>query len=54
MPRIAAIPLLACLLWTAPASAQDVRAAADYRVELLSILFRLAGVYWEGPEHRCK
>ncbi len=52
MPRRLAVILPAILLWTAgTASAQDVRAGVDPRVELLSILFRLAG----NPEyHQCR
>jgi hypothetical protein len=44
MPRRIAVTVLALLLGAAvPASAQDWRAGTDSRVELMSILFRLAG-----------
>ena len=44
MPRRVAVIVAVSLLWTAVAArAQDVRAGIDYRVELMSILFRLAG-----------
>src|ERR1035441_7533062 len=44
MPRRIAVTILALLLGTAvPARAQDWRAGIDSRVELISILFRLAG-----------
>jgi hypothetical protein len=44
MPRRAAGTALALLLWSAGAArAQEWRAAVDSRVELMSILFRLAG-----------
>ena len=44
MPRRVAVTVLTLLLWPAfTASAQDWRAGVDPRVELMSILFRLAG-----------
>ncbi len=51
MPRRVAVFVLTSLLWTTAAGAQDVRAATDYRVELMSILFRLAG---NNEYHQCR
>ena len=52
MTRRVAAAALAALLWPAfAAHAQDWRAGSDPRVELLSILFRLAG---NNEYHRCR
>jgi Domain of unknown function (DUF4932)/Bacterial Ig-like domain len=53
MPRVRAIrrtlkhwlPLLACAVWAQPAAAQAIQVRPDPRIELLSIVFHLAGVH---------
>jgi hypothetical protein len=47
VPRMWLVVAAATLLVGAPARGQDVRVAADPRIELLSIVFRLAG----NPEY---
>jgi hypothetical protein len=52
MPRRIAVTLVTSLLWTAiAAQAQDWRGGIDSRIELMSILFRLAG---NNEYHQCR
>jgi len=52
MPRRVAAAVVTSLLWTAVAArAQDWRAGVDNRVEIMSILFRLAG---NKEYHQCR